>query len=222
MAPLNLETHVWCYVTVPSNETHECLKMNGEGVLEVCIPEGDWMSLPRKQVERLQDPLLGAHHNEPVPAYLVLGDGYPCFKFTHVLSTEGNRHLFAGSIGSRMNMFVFPKEKVSMVVQVQWEVRDDMLHFHCFKMSGNPIDTYIFYMNEPVYVKNLLEKLRETLEDDLSPAHQILLVGQDLEPLSKHVAVWSPKVKNVKPKAKIMKKTPGHLVNLTNKMKPVH
>lgn len=43
-----------------------------------------------------------------------------------------------------------------------------------------------------------------------------------LEPLSKHVAVWSPKVKNVKPKAKIMKKTPGHLVNLTNKMKPVH
>ena len=96
-------------------------------------------------------------------------------------------------------MFVFPKEKVSMVVQVQWEVRDDMLHFHCFKMSGNPIDTYIFYMNEPVYVKNLLEKLRETLGDDLSPAHQIMLAGQDLEPLSKHVAVWSPKVKNVKP-----------------------
>jgi len=118
-------------------------------------------------------------------------------------------------------MFVFPKEKVSMVVQVQWAVRDDMLHFHCFKMSGNPIDTYFFYMTEPVYVKNLLEKLRETKEDDLSPAHQILLVGQDLEPLSKHVALWTPKIKNVKPRSKIMGKTPGHLVNLTNKMKPV-
>lgn len=192
--------------------------MTPSGVLDLTVPEGDWMLLPKKQVDRMQSILGG----EVVPAYLVLGDGYPCFKFTHVLSTEGNHHLFAGSIGSRMNMFVFPKEKVSLVVQVQWSVQDELLQFHCYKMSGAPIDTYWFQMTCTVFGRDLVEKLRDTMEDELSPAHQIMLVGQDLEPLCKNCALWTPKVKNVKPKAKIMKKTPAHLVNLSNKMKSVH
>ena len=218
MAPLNLETHIWCYATLPAVDTHEHLKMSPTGVLEPTVPESDWMLLPKKQIERMQEQLGG----EVVPAYLVLGDGYPCFKFTHVLSTEGNRHLFAGSIGSRMNMFVFPKEKVSLVVQVQWSIDNDVLQFHCYRMSGAPIDTYWFQMTCTVFGRDLIVKLRDTMEDELSPAHQIMLVGQDLQPLCKNCALWTPKVKNVKPKAKIMKKTPGHLVNLSNKMKPMH
>ena len=218
MAPINLDTHVWLFIDIGADVTHKYLYVDHEKQeLRVRAPDGDWTVLPAKQVEKMQ------RENEDAspPRQLVLGNGYPAWKYTRVMSCD-NCHLYAGSVNQPENLLVKPFEIRSLVVTVTyktlWESRE--IEFSMALMSGRLICKVKRRFDEKVMPNDLIAEVVWTMQDELAASYRVKLVNKDAQPLIPCLPLFTPDQKKYKviPLRKIMKKTPVAHVALARKL----
>ena len=218
MAPISLDTHVWLYIEIGCDVTHKYLYIDDASKeLRVRAPEGDWLPLPAKQVEKMQQ----ENEDATPPRQLVLGNGYPAWKYLHVMSAE-NSHLYCGSINMAENLIVKPFDIRTMVVTVTYSTNwvSKEITFVCAAMSGNVICVVTKSFDQKIYVRELIEEVRFHLADELAPSYRVSLVNKDGQVLMPFMPLFTPEQKTFKviPARKILKKTPVAHLALAKKL----
>ena len=207
-APMDEETCVYGMIIIGSHALGQYVNFV-DGILTTTIPDADFERLPPKQVERL------LHDPEEGPDFLVLGNGYPSFKYQHLIQSScKTMWLFAGPGHLRDSMLVKKLEIKSLVFQLFGRmlppadaVNDNVVEIKVYTMSGTMQELMHFSGLDRIYCKDIEERLRVSFKKGINVRYTFVSAANEI--LDRKVPLYQPvtRVGNVGKPIRLIKKT---------------
>lgn len=193
--------YMWGYCLLDSQHVFHVISVQ-DGVMRCMLPDGDFDPLPSKQVEKMEDKPEGS----PI---VILGNGYPCYKYTLVAGSLTQDCYLYGGPSSRMDSMVIKKLPLkSKVYNMKFSYDNDGFRLYAENMAGEtlnpngwPIAKDMKWM--PRHVVELIQDHMEEAGVAHGPNVRIRLCGRNNQIISSRTPLVDPEMKKRPPGAKM-------------------